>query len=217
MNKAKETLDAWMFEQGFSTYKELAEYLGTKPATLDAWKQRKEIPKKSVLKYNFLNANHGEGSMKKPTKKSAKEMLETWMRYENLESLEALAQFLERKLETLQAWIQNDEIPERDIRRYKLTSFEAFRHTSEAYKTEIYSIHEKQFYGKEVYHHSQFDAHSSAEWLLEKYNIEYYEVEEARFEDLENDNIALHVKYSVKHEHELASLKSLIRDEIDEA
>ena len=57
MNEAKETLDKWMFEQGFSTYKELAEYLGTKPATLDAWKQRKEIPEKAVSKYNFLNSN----------------------------------------------------------------------------------------------------------------------------------------------------------------
>lgn len=59
MNEAKETLDKWMFEQGFSTYKELAEYLGTKPATLDAWKQRKEIPEKAVSKYSFLNSNRG--------------------------------------------------------------------------------------------------------------------------------------------------------------
>lgn len=56
MNETKQTLDRWMFEQGFSTYKELAEYLGTKPATLDAWKQRKEIPKKAVSKYSFLNS-----------------------------------------------------------------------------------------------------------------------------------------------------------------
>ncbi|MGP1579416.1 MAG: helix-turn-helix domain-containing protein [Wolinella sp.] len=56
-NKAKETIDRWLFECGFSTYKELARFLGVAPNTLDIWKQRGAIPEKNILKYNVLKGN----------------------------------------------------------------------------------------------------------------------------------------------------------------
>lgn len=57
MNKAKEMLDKWLLDCGFSTYKELAELLGVSSNTLDVWKQRGHIPEKNILKYNFLKGN----------------------------------------------------------------------------------------------------------------------------------------------------------------
>ena len=51
MNEAKELLDKWLVERGFSTYKELSEYLEIAPNTMDVWKQRGKIPEKNILKY----------------------------------------------------------------------------------------------------------------------------------------------------------------------
>lgn len=221
MNKIEHIINRMLQAVKCQNERQLSLYLGVKQNVISGWKLRQSVPQKHLEKIS-QNMNisldwlqNGQGTMKILEKKSIKEILEVWMRYENLETLEALAQFLNQKSETLQEWIQNDEIPEREIKRYKIKSLESFRGANKQYKTEIYSIKEKQFYGKEVFHHSALDAKSAAEWLLEKYDIAYYEVEEAKFVDLDNDNIALHVKYSIKYEHELSSLKNLIRDEIE--
>ena len=52
MNNAKEILLKWLNEGNFKTYKDLANFLGVAPNTLDVWKQRGNIPEKHILKYN---------------------------------------------------------------------------------------------------------------------------------------------------------------------
>lgn len=54
MNNAKEILAKWLNDGGFSTYKELAKYLGVAQNTLDVWKQRGNIPEKHLLKYTQM-------------------------------------------------------------------------------------------------------------------------------------------------------------------
>lgn len=223
METVENILHRLMYHFGVKMYKDLAIKINVSPNTIDSWKKRGSIPYKKLremAKEEQLSLDWiltGDGAINAPEGTNAKKTLEAWMRRENLETLEALARFLDQRSETLQAWIKDNDIPARATRRYKLNSIEAFKEAGKKYKTDIYSIKEKQFWGEEVFHNTILDPKSAAEWLLEKYDIEYYEVEEARFEDLENDNIALHVKYSVKHEQELASLKRLIRDEMEEA
>jgi len=57
MNLAKETLDKWLVDGNFKTYKELSEFLGVAQNTLDVWKQRGKIPEKHILKYTQLTNN----------------------------------------------------------------------------------------------------------------------------------------------------------------
>lgn len=221
MGSVDSILSRLMYHFGVKMYKDLASKIGVSPNTIDSWKKRGAIPKKKLreiakdeeLSLDWLQ--NGQGSMKLLEKKSAKETLESWMRRENLETLEALAAFLDQKIETLQEWIKEGEISERTVRRYKLKSIEAFKETGKKYKTDIYSIKEKEFWGEEVFHNTILDPKSAAEWFLEKYDIDYYQIEEAKFVDNENNNISLHVRYTVNHKHELAYLKRLICEEVE--
>ncbi|MCE7125849.1 LexA family transcriptional regulator [Campylobacter coli] len=53
--EVKEVLKKWMLEQNLKTYKELANYLGVAPNTIDVWKQRGFIPEKNILKYTQMS------------------------------------------------------------------------------------------------------------------------------------------------------------------
>lgn len=57
MESAREVLDKWLVENDFKTYKELANYLGVAPNTVDVWKQRGKIPEKNILKYAQMKLN----------------------------------------------------------------------------------------------------------------------------------------------------------------
>ncbi|MDX9744163.1 MAG: helix-turn-helix domain-containing protein [Arcobacteraceae bacterium] len=57
MESAREILDKWLVENDFKTYKELANYLGVAPNTVDVWKQRGKIPEKNILKYAQMKLN----------------------------------------------------------------------------------------------------------------------------------------------------------------
>lgn len=70
MNKAKETLDKWLLEGGFPSYKELANYLDVSPNTLDVWKQRGKIPEKNILKYT-----QNMGRINRPDKNQQKDIV----------------------------------------------------------------------------------------------------------------------------------------------
>lgn len=57
MESTREILDKWLIENNFKTYKELANYLGVAPNTVDVWKQRCKIPEKNILKYAQMKSN----------------------------------------------------------------------------------------------------------------------------------------------------------------
>lgn len=234
MHDVKEILGRIYYYNGFEKDLDFCEKYNVNNNTLSGWKKRGNIPqdiimqisKEEGLSLDWLLLGKGEQYLKKDnfTILDVNDILKWWMDEQQIQSIDEFATFMNLRKKDIEGWIKTGIIPFSEINRYKHFKSAKFLKNKNKYEDlELYTIKKIEVYGSYVKNMEVEGGKTVAENILEKYDIEYEEVEGTEFIyngfiDKNHNNVTsplgIRIKFSAKKENELLKTEEILDEKI---